>query len=145
MCFVSVTTGLHQRVHVLPTPEACGQQTKCIPCSLVCNEMTLCNTSLSLLHVSYWRAGASQPSCTTGTIFLYKIMFLCRRRYTYRKCLYVTLNLRICMQYFKTYPLNELCRAFTVFVSLVFVPTASATSQHNTLQQVGIRIKTALR
>ena len=32
-----------------------------------------------------------------------------------------------------------------VFVSLVFVLAASATSQHNTPQQVGVRIKTAPR
>ena len=35
----------------------------------------------------------------------YIYIFLCRRRCTYRKCFqcfYVTLNLRVCMQYFTT-------------------------------------------
>ena len=58
---------------------------------------------LVFMFVYNWRAGASQPSRTTGTIFLY---IVCRRVCpTYRtisKCFYVNLNLRNYTQYFTT-------------------------------------------
>ena len=98
--------------------------------------------------IHFWK-----PFCfwmTRTAIIIGERECLCLRRSTYHTCFYVTLNLRVCMQYFTTliivYTMYRRClsqRVVPCIYVLVFVLTASATSQHNTQQQVGVRINTA--
>ena len=48
---------------------------------------------VTVVYIYYWRAGASQPSCTTGVIFLYIYIYIyiCRAMHIpyISKCFYV--------------------------------------------------------
>ena len=80
-----------------------------------------------------WRAGASQPSRTTGTNFL----FICFGRSTYCKCFYVTLNLRVRMQYFTTRTIIIHVRSTSSAVRFYVASTSSAVPL--CLRQFGFR------
>ena len=69
-------------------------------CSLICNSFTFpsffitCHPYIPFILL-YWRAGASQPSRSTGTIFLYIIIiFISIRALSHAVMFYIFLNIR---------------------------------------------------